>query len=487
MGRDLARAHQAHRSRGGSRSSRFPSRASAFPPNAACGGSTSPATSIASWRTIRWSGARLETQFLQVSEAGEITNLEGLTQGIGLDLRPFLAGTRCISARPARDDFSGKPGLDLFYSITPSLKLTGTFNTDFGETEVDARQINLVALLAAVSREAVVLPGGRGRLQLRQHGSGHAGGIPAGGSRRVSVLQPPDRPAGGRGGADRRGRQADGHRSAGADVGVLDVRTGDLRGRGRSEEPRRRPASSGICSSSPTWASSSPAAIRPPDSPARPTASTCGWRRPASSGESRNLVVDRLRREERQRRPVRQGLVLRLLGPLSQRQVRRAGRVARDPGELRSRARLRPARQRPTAPAGGSYNPRPKDFLNIQQMFHDVFYTRFTRLDNGQVESWDLYVTLLDWHFKSGDNVHGLLDFNPTTSGCSSRSRSRLAWSCRRASTGSRASGATCSAPPRSAGSRGASGWPGATTGRGRPSRCRAGSPTSCPPGSRSA
>ena len=41
---------------------------------------------------VRWSGARLDTQFLQVSEAGEITNLAGLSQGIGLDVRPFLAG-----------------------------------------------------------------------------------------------------------------------------------------------------------------------------------------------------------------------------------------------------------------------------------------------------------------------------------------------------------------------------------------------------------
>src|SRR5688572_17348241 len=41
----------------------------------------------------RWSGARLETQFLQVSEAGQITNLHGLTQGIGLDVRPFIAGS----------------------------------------------------------------------------------------------------------------------------------------------------------------------------------------------------------------------------------------------------------------------------------------------------------------------------------------------------------------------------------------------------------
>ena len=64
--------------------------------------------------------------------------------------------------------------------------------------------------------------------------------------------------------------------------------------------------------------------------------------------------------------------------------------------------------------AAGSFNPRPKDFLNIQQMNHDVFFTRFTRLDNDEVESWDLYVTWWDWHFKSGDNIHGILDFNPT-------------------------------------------------------------------------
>ena len=63
---------------------------------------------------------------------------------------------------------------------------------------------------------------------------------------------------------------------------------------------------------------------------------------------------------------------------------------------------------------GASYNPRPKDLLNIQQLSHDVFFTRFTRLDTNQVESWDLYVTWWDWHFKSGDNLHGMFDVNPT-------------------------------------------------------------------------
>ena len=40
----------------------------------------------------RWTGARFQTQFFQISEAGEITNLEGLEQGAGLDVRPFVAG-----------------------------------------------------------------------------------------------------------------------------------------------------------------------------------------------------------------------------------------------------------------------------------------------------------------------------------------------------------------------------------------------------------
>ncbi len=61
---------------------------------------------------------------------------------------------------------------------------------------------------------------------------------------------------------------------------------------------------------------------------------------------------------------------------------------------------------------GGSYNPRP-GFLNIQQMFHDLYYTRFTRLDNDQVESWDLYIAPIDWHLNSGDAVHAVIDVNP--------------------------------------------------------------------------
>ena len=37
--------------------------------------------------------------------------------------------------------------------------------------------------------------------------------------------------------------------------------------------------------------------------------------------------------------------------------------------------------------------------MNIQQMFHDVCFTRFTRLENAETESQYLYATLIDWHF----------------------------------------------------------------------------------------
>jgi len=42
-------------------------------------------------------------------------------------------------------------------------------------------------------------------------------------------------------------------------------------------------------------------------------------------------------------------------------------------------------------------------------MMHGVIYNRFTRLDNGEVESWNLHVQgPIDWHFKSGDAIHAV-------------------------------------------------------------------------------
>ena len=118
-------------------------------------------------------------------------------------------------------------------------------------------------------------------------------------------------------------------------------------------------------------------------------------------GRPSNFVVNAYGVRSVERGRVGQGLVVRLLGVTTRTTGSRRRSSLREIQE-----NFRPALgfvQRDNVRMlrmAGSYNPRPTKFLNIQQMFHDVYFTRFTRLDNGEVESWDLYVTLLDWHFK---------------------------------------------------------------------------------------
>src|SRR5688572_30926895 len=48
----------------------------------------------------------------------------GLTQGIGLNIRPFAAGRWLHSGVSGDDILTGKPGLDMFYNLTPDRKST---------------------------------------------------------------------------------------------------------------------------------------------------------------------------------------------------------------------------------------------------------------------------------------------------------------------------------------------------------------------------
>jgi hypothetical protein len=89
----------------------------------------------------RWAGARRNYQVAQVSEAGELEGLEGLHQGLGLDLVPFFV-TRWTDERDDAD-LTGKPGFDLFYRLSPSMGAALTVHTDFADTEVDEHRINL--------------------------------------------------------------------------------------------------------------------------------------------------------------------------------------------------------------------------------------------------------------------------------------------------------------------------------------------------------
>ncbi len=91
----------------------------------------------------RWASPRLGIKFQQLSEAGNIAGLSEVGQGLGIDIRPFVSGSAIHYGDTGSNALVGKPGGDIFYSLTPSLKWSTTFNTDFGETEVDGRQINL--------------------------------------------------------------------------------------------------------------------------------------------------------------------------------------------------------------------------------------------------------------------------------------------------------------------------------------------------------
>ena len=76
---------------------------------------------------------------------GRIGGIDGISQGIGLDLKPYVLGS--ASAAPGRNrpatigDYD--IGLDAFYNLTPALKANFSVNTDFAETEVDERRTNL--------------------------------------------------------------------------------------------------------------------------------------------------------------------------------------------------------------------------------------------------------------------------------------------------------------------------------------------------------
>ena len=74
---------------------------------------------------------------------GQVTGLEGMDQGLGLDVVPSMAVSRKKAFVTGATSSDTEPSLDVFYRFTPSLNGSLTINTDFSATEVDTRQVNL--------------------------------------------------------------------------------------------------------------------------------------------------------------------------------------------------------------------------------------------------------------------------------------------------------------------------------------------------------
>jgi uncharacterized protein DUF5916 len=102
-------------------------------------------------RTVRrkneesfWTGWGLN-QGIKIQYTGLLLGIHDVSQGHGLELRPY--GVTSALASPGRGKTStttdANAGLDVYYSVTPALRANFTVNTDFAQTEVDQRQVNL--------------------------------------------------------------------------------------------------------------------------------------------------------------------------------------------------------------------------------------------------------------------------------------------------------------------------------------------------------
>ena len=89
-----------------------------------------------------WPDANLNTYGFQVSDAGLMKGMKGMSQGFGLDIQPYaLIGVERKTEE--ENTFKWDIGGDAFYQISSGLNAALTINTDFAQTEADDRQINL--------------------------------------------------------------------------------------------------------------------------------------------------------------------------------------------------------------------------------------------------------------------------------------------------------------------------------------------------------
>lgn len=180
-----------------------------------------------------WTGWARNQGVSRMTNAGRVTGLSNVTQGHGLDIKPYLLGS--AQAAPARNEKmngTGEVGVDLFYNPTPALRTNLTINTDFAQTEVDQRQVNLTRFSLLYPEKRDFFLDGATFFDFASPGAGAGGNggfrsVETGGdmivnpffSRRIGLTD--------RGNEQKilYGTKATGQ-LAGQDVGILHVRTG---------------------------------------------------------------------------------------------------------------------------------------------------------------------------------------------------------------------------------------------------------------------
>ena len=160
----------------------------------------------------RWTAARQNVWISNLSEAGHLDGLDGVRQGLGLDVRPYG------SAAMADGSGDATGGVDLFKNLTSSVNAAVTVNTDFAETEADLRQVNLTRFPLFFPEKRSFFLEGAGVFDVA--GLINTTDLRPFFSRRVGLIDDVAVPV--RLGVKLTGRQSD------YNVGVLDVETGAL-------------------------------------------------------------------------------------------------------------------------------------------------------------------------------------------------------------------------------------------------------------------
>jgi hypothetical protein len=93
---------------------------------------------------IRFSGISLNSFFSNPAAAGLLVGIDSINQGLGITFRPYGRGSTNHNASDSNSVSNAlNAGFDLYKNITPNLVAAITYHTDFAETEVDDRQLNL--------------------------------------------------------------------------------------------------------------------------------------------------------------------------------------------------------------------------------------------------------------------------------------------------------------------------------------------------------
>ena len=166
--------------------------------------------------TDRWTSAERDYKLTQVSRAGRLTHVPRFDLGQGLSVRPSVTGGMAKDSAGASLRNRGQGSLDVTQRFGANSLASLTVNTDFAETEVDSRRVNLTRFpLFFPEKRTFFLEGA----DIFDFGLGLDQDVVPFFSRRLGLFQGSQVPI-------TAGGKVNG-RAAGANFGALVVRTGD--------------------------------------------------------------------------------------------------------------------------------------------------------------------------------------------------------------------------------------------------------------------